>query len=201
MEKAAPNNSPEDWVMDTVMSSDDLAHKVAGLLNDSSNGSPGVGTLTSGELNERSELIQNVDDRRKFQRQEPSDDLNQDSDVAHDPMALDLGIGWKSIGEDPDRQAAARGWANFIQQHYSIGPVQILGRGTGNDSILAEACGSFYVFYGDLRYGALVALSWSECIQEFRSNPTLEFESDRIIRARDNPEASGHRCTATREDR
>ncbi|KAL8999574.1 MAG: hypothetical protein Q9188_005855 [Gyalolechia gomerana] len=203
-EKAGPSNTPEYGGTDTVMSSDNTtipAHKVTGLINDSSNGSPEIGTLSSGELNKRSEHSEDAEDRRKFQRQEPSEHLNQDPGVAHDPMALDLGIGWKSIGDDPDRQAAARGWANFIQQHYSIGAVKILAQGTGNVSILAEACGRFYVFYGDLRYGAFVAVSWSECIEEFRSNPYLEFESGRIIRALDSPEASGHRRPAIHEVR
>ncbi|KAL8933043.1 MAG: hypothetical protein Q9216_006546 [Gyalolechia sp. 2 TL-2023] len=204
MQRADPPNSPDSGDTDTVMSLDDTTsnvHKSVGLFSDSLNGPSGIGTSTSAELDNLGDHGKDAEDRRKFQRQEPNEDSNGDPDVAHDPMALNLGIGWKSIGDDPDRQAAARGWANFIQQNYLIDTVNIVAQDPGNDAVLAEAGGRFYVFYGDLRYGVFVAASWTECVEEFRSNPALEFEDRRFISALDSPRPFKQRRWAMYENR
>lgn len=196
MQSNTPYNSSEIGDQDTVMSSNDTTSTTfdgSNLSNNYFGGLPADSRSSSVEVDVGSERGRDAEDRRKFQRQESSQAFAQDSSNAtHDPMTLDLGVGWISIGDDPDRQAAARGWAKFIDENYYLHNVEVLAYNTGKSSVLAKASGHFYVFDDDLRRGTCVAASWSECIEQLRSHPSLDFEEGKRLRAFESSSDTGY---------
>ncbi|KAL8717133.1 MAG: hypothetical protein Q9225_005599 [Loekoesia sp. 1 TL-2023] len=144
-------------------------------------------TSSDTDISGSAESSEGVEDRRKFSRQGPVQDA--DATSINDPMTLALGLGWRSIGNEPERQAAARGWAKFIERRYTIDSVKVLARRT-DDYLLVVASDGIYIFTDVISHGALVARSWSECVAEFRVNPRLEFGDRRMIFPVDRPTLS-----------
>lgn len=135
-------------------------------------------TSSDTDISGSGEGSEGVEDRRKFQRQGPVQDA--DATSIDDPMTMVLGLGWRSIGNEPERQAAARGWAKFIERRYNIDSVEILARRT-DDYLLVAASDGIYIFTDVISSGAFVARSWPDCVTEFRLNPRLEFDDRRMI--------------------
>ncbi|KAL8961107.1 MAG: hypothetical protein Q9183_005358, partial [Haloplaca sp. 2 TL-2023] len=82
-----------------------------------------------------------------------------------------MGVGWKSLSDDPDVQAAARGWAKYIEKRFPIEGVSFLAKHTDQSSLVGARDG-FYVFTADLNQGTFVAKEWLDVVAD------LEWSSD-----------------------
>lgn len=80
-----------------------------------------------------------------------------------DYLALKLGKGWKRTKSDADSQAAARGWAKFIEKRYALSAAKVLGT-ISSGNLLAEASDGYYVFEEDLSKGAFLGSVWENCL-------------------------------------
>ncbi|SPQ20595.1 b78babff-9f92-4df4-9b0e-64afb6b0ebed [Thermothielavioides terrestris] len=74
-----------------------------------------------------------------------------------DDFTLHLGIGWSRISDDEPIQAAARGWARFIENHYPVTNARILLKSRGLESYLVETTEGYFLFAENLRQGRLVS--------------------------------------------
>ncbi|KAL8702965.1 MAG: hypothetical protein Q9201_003869 [Fulgogasparrea decipioides] len=99
---------------------------------------------------------------------------------SQDPMSLELGVGWKSMSEDPDHQAAARGWAKFIERRFVIDTVTVLAK-HNSESVLARASDGFYIFTPDLEQGAFVAKDWPGVVKDLRGSSTFWFGGRELL--------------------
>ena len=73
-----------------------------------------------------------------------------------DDYTLALGICWTKIAsEDPDTQAAARGWVKYIENHYPryVHGAEILPRSKGLNAYLVGCHEGFFLFSDDLLEG------------------------------------------------
>jgi hypothetical protein len=99
--------------------------------------------------------------------------------LAVDDYALALGIGWTKIAsEDPDTQAAARGWVKYIENHYPryVHGAEILSKSKGLNTYLVGCHEGFFLFSDDLLEGRMVARNRQDCIQNLRVHP-VEYEA------------------------
>ncbi|KAK6379364.1 hypothetical protein LTS17_006282 [Exophiala oligosperma] len=106
-----------------------------------------------------------------------------------DEATLALGIGWTTIAsEDEAIQAAARGWAKYLENHYAryIHGAQILLKSSGLNAYLVGCQEGFFLFSEDLLEGKLVGRSWETCLQNLRSQPIV-FEGEEVLRAERTP--------------
>jgi hypothetical protein len=91
-----------------------------------------------------------------------------------DDYTLALGIGWTKIAsEDPDTQAAARGWVKYIENHYPryVYGAEIPSKSKGLNAYLVGCHEGFFLFSDDLLDGRMVARNWQDCIQNLRVHP------------------------------
>lgn len=76
-------------------------------------------------------------------------------DAPIDEASLVLGIGWTKISGDASLEAAARGWARYIQNNFALDAAEILLHNKGNGSYVVKAfvgCAERYcLFTEDLR--------------------------------------------------
>jgi hypothetical protein len=103
-----------------------------------------------------------------------------------DDFTLHLGIGWRRISSDEHIQAAARGWARFIENHYPISNVAIQLESKGLQSYLVEASEGFFLFDENLRQGRLVSTTGQGALHNLKSNPPL-FEGPETMMAASQP--------------
>ena len=106
-----------------------------------------------------------------------------------DEATLALGIGWTKISsEDEPIQAAARGWAKYLENHYSryIHGAQIILKSSGLNAYLVSCQEGYYLFSEDLLEGKLVGRTWDTCIQNLRSYP-MKFEGEEVLKAERTP--------------
>ena len=106
-----------------------------------------------------------------------------------DDFTLALGIGWTKIAsEDPDTQAAARGWARYIENHFSrqIHGAEIMSKSKGLNAYLIGCQEGFFLFSDDLSEGRMVARNWDSCIQNLRVHPTV-YEGQEVLKAERTP--------------
>ena len=106
-----------------------------------------------------------------------------------DDYTYALGIGWTSLAsEDPDIQAAARGWARYLKNHYSryISGAEILLKSKGLNAYLVGCPEGFYLFSEDLLEGKLVGRNWESCLNNLRAHPAA-FEGQEVLRAERTP--------------
>jgi hypothetical protein len=106
-----------------------------------------------------------------------------------DDFTYTLGIGWTRIAsEDPDIQAAARGWARYLENHYPVHVhgAEILLKSKGLNAYLVGCQEGFYLFNEDLLEGRLVGRSWDSCLNNLRTHPIL-FEGEAVLRAERTP--------------
>ncbi|KIW53104.1 hypothetical protein PV05_08700 [Exophiala xenobiotica] len=106
-----------------------------------------------------------------------------------DEATLALGIGWtKMASEDEAFQAAARGWARYLENHYTrhIHGAQILLKSSGLNAYLVGCQEGFFLFSEDLLEGKLVGRTWETCLQNLRSQPIV-FECEEVLRAERTP--------------
>ena len=106
-----------------------------------------------------------------------------------DEATIALGIGWSKIeSESESMQTAARGWARYIDNHYStdIHGAQFLLRNTSLDAYLVSSHEGFFLFSENLLEGKLVGRTWETCFHNLRSQP-MAFEGIEVLRAERTP--------------
>jgi len=106
-----------------------------------------------------------------------------------DEATIALGIGWtKMSSEDPDLQAAARGWARYLEVHYSghIHGAEILLKNRSLDAYLVGAQEGYFLFQEDLLRGQLVGRTWKTCLNNLRSQP-IQFDGTEVLQAERTP--------------
>lgn len=90
-----------------------------------------------------------------------------------DDYTMHLGVGWSRISNDVDMQAAARGWAKYIENHFHISSPKILLQSNGLASYLVEAKEGWFLFGEDLAQGRLVATSLDRTFENLRTSPPV----------------------------
>ena len=111
-------------------------------------------------------------------------------DLAIDQFTHLLGVGWASVGDEPDTQAAARGCAKYIENHYPLAKSEILSKSKGLDACLVKTNHGFFLFKEDLSEGRLVGSSWEACLANLQCSP-LVFESEETLKAVRTPDLIG----------
>ena len=100
-----------------------------------------------------------------------------------------LGVGWARMGTDPGMQAAARGYAKFIENHYPLSAVEVVLKSKGLDAYLVQAAGGFYLFKEDLNEGQLVGSDWEKCLANLQRS-SIAFEGTETLKAVRTPDLS-----------
>lgn len=106
-----------------------------------------------------------------------------------DDYTVALGIGWTKIAsDDPDTQAAARGWVKYIENHYPrhVHGAEILSKSKGLNAYLVGCNEGFFLFSENLLEGRMVARDWQTCIQNLRVHP-VEYEGPEILTTASTP--------------
>jgi len=103
---------------------------------------------------------------------------NLSSSDCHDALVIDdftvhLGIGWRSISGDEHIQAAARGWARFIENNFGLARVRICLESKGLQSYLIEASSGYFLFAENLRQGRLVSPTAEGALKNLQSSPPI----------------------------
>ncbi|KAI1188975.1 hypothetical protein F5B17DRAFT_233016 [Nemania serpens] len=117
-----------------------------------------------------------------------SADLNSQPIV--DNFTLHLGIGWNRISEDEHIQAAARGWARYIENHFPITNARIQLESKGLQSYLVESSEGFFLFAENLRQGQLVSRDANQALVNLKSTPPV-FEGLEVMTAAESPRLIG----------
>lgn len=120
-----------------------------------------------------------------------------------DNFTLHLGIGWSRISEDEHIQAAARGWAKYIENHFPVTNVRIHLESRGLQSYLVEASEGYFLFAENLRQGQLVSRDLNQTFANLRASPPL-FEGPAPMCAAESPKplqpVSAHAAPAIPRD-
>jgi hypothetical protein len=106
-----------------------------------------------------------------------------------DAATVALGIGWSTISDDdPDIQAAARGWARYLENHYArhIHGAEILLKSEGLNAYLVGCQEGYYLFREDLLVGQLVGRSQEATLSNLKERP-IRFEGEEMLRAERTP--------------
>lgn len=103
-----------------------------------------------------------------------------------DDFTVHLGIGWRKVSEEEHIQAAARGWARYIENHYPVTNAQIRLESKGLESYLVESAEGFFLFAENLRQGCLVSTSVEGAIRNLQSTPPI-FEGAETLVAAESP--------------
>ncbi|KAI1382772.1 uncharacterized protein F4822DRAFT_439179 [Hypoxylon trugodes] len=103
-----------------------------------------------------------------------------------DNFTLHLGIGWNRISEDEHIQAAARGWARYIENHFPVTNVRIQLESKGLQSYLVEATEGFFLFAENLRQGQLVSKDLNRTFANLKMSPPV-FEGPEVMSAAESP--------------
>lgn len=107
-----------------------------------------------------------------------------------DDFTLHLGIGWRKISDDVHIQAAARGWARYIENHYPVTNAQIRLESKGLQSYLVEASEGFFLFAENLRQGRLVSQNVQGALRNLQSSPPT-FDGMETLTAAESPSSTG----------
>jgi hypothetical protein len=99
-----------------------------------------------------------------------------------DDFTIYLGIGWSRISADEHIQAAARGWAKFIENHYPVHDPEIRLQSKGLASYLVEAREGWFLFSEDLRQGRLISSSFARAFENLKNVPP-KFDGHEILSA------------------
>ncbi|GJN85156.1 hypothetical protein PLIIFM63780_008720 [Purpureocillium lilacinum] len=108
-----------------------------------------------------------------------------------DECTMQLGIGWRRIIDDEHIQAAARGWARFIENHFALRDVRICLESKGLQSYLVESSEGYFLFAEDLRRGRLVSKTVTGALRNLQQSPPV-FEGAEIEMGAHSGLASAH---------
>lgn len=136
----------------------------------------------------------NADDRFPSRRSSPTrnviNPMTAPSESIAQPIVDDftfhLGIGWSRTSDDEHIQAAARGWARYIENHYPVTNAKILSESRGLQSYLVEATEGYFLFAEDLRRGRLVSRTPEGALQNLKTSP-LVFDGLDAMDASESP--------------
>jgi hypothetical protein len=103
-----------------------------------------------------------------------------------DDFTVHLGIGWSRISDDEHIQAAARGWARYIENHYPVTDPKIRLESRGLQSYLVEADEGFFLFAENLRQGRLVSSDVERTLQNLKTSPPT-FDGPHTMDAAESP--------------
>lgn len=106
-----------------------------------------------------------------------------------DDFTVHLGIGWRKISEDEHIQAAARGWARYIENHYPVSSVNVRLESRGLQAYLVEAAEGFYLFAENLKQGRLVSTNAEAAFRNLKTSPPV-FDGQDTLFAADTPGAA-----------
>ena len=95
---------------------------------------------------------------------------------------------YTKISEDEHIQAAARGWARYIENHYPVTNAQIRLESNGLQSYLVEAAEGFFLFAENLRQGRLVSTNVEGALKNLQTSPPT-FEGAVEMSAAESPAA------------
>lgn len=101
-----------------------------------------------------------------------------------DDFTFHLGIGWSRISEHIE--AAARGWARYIDNHYPVNNAKILLESRGLQSYLVECTEGYFLFAENLRQGRLVSKTAERALQNLKSSPPV-FDGFDTMEAMETP--------------
>lgn len=110
------------------------------------------------------------------------------SEPTVDDFTIHLGIGWNRVSEDEHIQAAARGWAKFIENNYPVTAPTIQLESRGLSSYLVEAKEGFFLFGEDLKQGRLVSTDFVKAVQNLQVNPPI-FDGSEVLVAMSETQA------------
>ncbi|KAI6711139.1 hypothetical protein JHW43_006346 [Diplocarpon mali] len=114
-----------------------------------------------------------------------------------DDFTRHLGIGWSSINNSGDDiQAAARGWAKFIENHFPVTNANIRLSSKGLASYLVESNEGYFLFAEDLKQGRLVSTNLEKTWVNL-SSPVPIFDSDLVLEAGQTPKPQSTQTTCT----
>lgn len=100
---------------------------------------------------------------------------NRNDALVIDNFTVHLGIGWRKLSNEEHIQAAARGWARFIENNFDLAKVSVCLESKGLQSYLVEAVDGYYLFAENLRHGRLVSRTAEGALQNLQlSPPTFE---------------------------
>jgi hypothetical protein len=112
------------------------------------------------------------------------------ADVSSQPIVdrftLHLGVGWSRLSEDEHIQAAARGWARYVENHFPVTKARIVLESKGLESYLVEASEGFFLFAENLRRGQFVSRDVNQTLANLRSTPPV-FEGQEVMMAAESP--------------
>ncbi|KAH7347940.1 hypothetical protein B0T11DRAFT_146466 [Plectosphaerella cucumerina] len=103
-----------------------------------------------------------------------------------DAFTVHLGIGWRKLSDDEHIQAAARGWARYIENHYPLSSVNIRLQSNGLQAYLVEAKEGFFLFAEDLKQGRLVSTEAEKALHNLKSSPPV-FDAHESLFAVETP--------------
>ncbi|KAI1084382.1 hypothetical protein F5B20DRAFT_293997 [Whalleya microplaca] len=103
----------------------------------------------------------------------PSLSADTNSQPIIDNFTLHLGIGWRRISEDEHIQAAARGWAKYIENHFPVTNARIQLESKGLQSYLVEASEGYFLFAENLRQGQLVSKDLNQTFTNLKMSPPV----------------------------
>ncbi|KAH6997060.1 hypothetical protein EDB80DRAFT_651962 [Ilyonectria destructans] len=103
-----------------------------------------------------------------------------------DDFTLHLGIGWRRISNDEHIQAAARGWARFIENHFALSNARIVLESNGLQSYLVETSEGFFLFAENLRQGQLVSQTVEGTLSNLQCSPP-KFDGAETLSAAESP--------------
>ncbi|KAH7134821.1 hypothetical protein B0J13DRAFT_91572 [Dactylonectria estremocensis] len=103
-----------------------------------------------------------------------------------DDFTLHLGIGWRRISGDEHIQAAARGWARFIENHFAVSNARVVLESNGLQSYLVEASEGFFLFAENLRQGQLVSHTVEGALANLQCSPP-KFDGAETLSAAESP--------------
>lgn len=90
-----------------------------------------------------------------------------------DDFTIHLGIGWSKLCETGHIQAAARGWARYIENHYPLSHVVVRLESKGLQSYLVEAREGLFLFAEDLSHGRLVSRTADGALRNLQNGPPV----------------------------
>lgn len=128
--------------------------------------------------------------RRSSPTREAINPMTASSDSIAQPIVDDftfhLGIGWSRISEDEHIQAAARGWARYIENHYPVTNAKIRLESRGLQSYLVESKEGYFLFAENLRQGRLVSKTSEGALRNLKCSPPI-FDGPETMEARETP--------------
>lgn len=134
-----------------------------------------------------------IDEERFSNGYAPTSSPTRQSPTRQDPTVDDftrhLGIGWSRISSDEHMQAAARGWARYIENHFQITEPRILLQSRGLSSYLVEAREGWFLFGEDLKQGRLVATSLERTFEHLRISPPVFDGKEVLVAVAETPKA------------